>query len=183
MAVNVRRALQAVAVLVLAGLLGLFALSLRSDAGSVKSQVLDGEHPPAPEFALRPLSGEGEVRLSDHRGDVVLVNFWASWCEPCRDETPLLVRWADRYGPRGLTVVGVDAQDFVEDARRFAGEYGVRYPIGHDSDNSVTRRWGVSGFPETFVVDRAGRVRHTWTGPVEDEDLRETVLPLLEEPA
>ena len=184
MPTSVRRILQVAAVLVLVGLVGIFALSLRESSASVRTQVGDGGAPQAPDFALRGVEDDGTVRLSDHRGDVVIVNFWASWCDPCKDETPLLVDWATRYRDRGLTVIGVDAQDFVGDARRFAREYGVEYPLGHDSDGEQMRRWGVTGFPETFVVDRDGRVAHAFPpGPVEDQDLREVVLPMLEQPA
>jgi cytochrome c biogenesis protein CcmG/thiol:disulfide interchange protein DsbE len=182
--VHLRRLLQVVAILVLAGLVGLFALSLRQSSTSVRAEVEGGDSPQAPDFTLRGIGGGGPVRLSDHRSQVVLVNFWASWCQPCREETPLLVGWAKRYRDRGLTVIGVDAQDFIGDARRFASHYRVTYPLGHDPDNSLMRRWGVTGFPETFLVDRNGRVIHAFTpGPVSDGDLRRYVLPRLRQPA
>jgi cytochrome c biogenesis protein CcmG, thiol:disulfide interchange protein DsbE len=180
--VHLRRLLQVVAILVLAGLVGLFANSLRSSSTSVRAEVEGGGRPQAPDFSLTRIGGSGDVRLSAQRSKLVLVNFWASWCAPCREETPLLVRWANRYRGRGLTVIGVDSQDFVGDARRFAKQYGVTYPLAHDASNDLMRRWGVTGFPETFLVDQQGRVVHAFTpGPVDDASLRKYVLPHLEQ--
>jgi cytochrome c biogenesis protein CcmG, thiol:disulfide interchange protein DsbE len=178
---GVRRVAQAAAVLVLLGLVGLFALSLRDRGQTVSSAVGSGTGPLAPDFSLPVLTGDGAVRLSDYRGKVVVVNFWASWCEPCKNEAPLLEDWWRRYRDRGLVVVGIDAQDFRGDAREFAREYRLTYPLAFEGGNDVSRRWGLTGFPETFVVDRRGRVREHLLGELSSEELRPVVMPMLAE--
>jgi cytochrome c biogenesis protein CcmG/thiol:disulfide interchange protein DsbE len=122
-----RRLLQAAAILLLVGLVALFAKSLRDSAGTVAAAVRDGQEPAAPDFTRDRLIGDGTVSLRDYRGRVVLLNFWASWCVPCQDETPLFVDYAARYRDRGLAVIGVNAQDFVGDAR--ASQSGSTSPI------------------------------------------------------
>ncbi len=98
------------------------------------------------------------MAFSSLRGKAVVVNFWASWCIPCKDEAPVLEQtWRD-HRDEGLVVLGVDAQDFKGDARSFMRKYGVTYPVVHDGKGSTLGRWGVTGFPETFCVDRRGRL-------------------------
>ena len=106
------------------------------------------------------------------RGKAVIVNFWASWCVPCKEEAPRLEKAWREYKQRGLVVVGVDAQDFETDARRFVARYDVTYPVVHDGPGATLGHWGVTGFPETFFVDRRGRlVGKKIEGPVSDEEL------------
>jgi cytochrome c biogenesis protein CcmG, thiol:disulfide interchange protein DsbE len=112
----------------------------------------------APDFSLRRLNGEGSLRLRTLRGKVVVLNFWASWCVPCKQEAPLLETVAERYRSAGLVVVGVDAQDFRGDARRFIERHGLTYPVVRDDGGSTLTHYDVTGFPETWFVDRAGRV-------------------------
>ena len=88
----------------------------------------------------------------------MIVNFWASWCIPCKDEAPALQKTYEKYRAQGLTVLGIDAQDFRQDARRFAKRFGVTYPVVYDGSGSTLGKWGVTGFPETFFVDRSGRL-------------------------
>ena len=97
-------------------------------------------------------------RSQSFRGKAVVVNFWASWCEPCKEETPLLQEAYERYRADGLVVLGVNAQDFRADARRFAGRYDVTYPLVHDGPGATRERWGLTGFPETYWIDRQGRL-------------------------
>jgi cytochrome c biogenesis protein CcmG, thiol:disulfide interchange protein DsbE len=112
----------------------------------------------APDFSLRRLNGEGSLRLRTLRGKVVVLNFWASWCVPCKQEAPLLETVAERYRSAGLVVVGVDAQDFRGDARRFIERHGLTYPVVRDGGGSTLTHYDVTGFPETWFVDRAGHV-------------------------
>jgi cytochrome c biogenesis protein CcmG, thiol:disulfide interchange protein DsbE len=112
----------------------------------------------APDFSLRRLNGEGSLRLRSLRGKVVVLNFWASWCVPCKQEAPLLETVAERYRSAGLVVVGVDAQDFRGDARRFIERHGLTYPVVRDGGGSTLTHYDVTGFPETWFVDRAGHV-------------------------
>ena len=170
-----------IGVLALVGLLAYGLVQNEPDRGI--DQALDrGDRADAPDFELDRLEGEGSETLEDYRGKVVVLNFWGSWCEPCRDESPLLQRWHERISRDGqATVLGVDAIDVTSDALDFVREYGLSYPMLKDSDEEAYPEYGVGQFPETFVIDREGRVAAVRRGPVDDEFMRETVLPLLEE--
>ena len=166
-------------------LLGLLAYGLASnepDAG-IDEALGRGDREPAPALTLPRLSGKGRVSLADYRGKVVLLNFWASWCEPCRAESPLLERWHRRISKQDGTVLGVDVLDVSADAREFIREYGLSYPMLRDRDGSSQGDFGVVGYPETVVIDRAGRVAALKRGPVDDAWLRDKVTPLLKERA
>jgi cytochrome c biogenesis protein CcmG/thiol:disulfide interchange protein DsbE len=150
---------QVVAVGLVAALLGLLVWKVaRGDDGGAAAQLGRGKNPVAPDFTLPRLDRPGELTFSSLRGKAVVVNFWASWCIPCKDEAPVLEQaWRD-HRDEGLVVLGVDAQDFKGDARSFMRKYGVTYPVVHDGKGSTLGRWGVTGFPETFCVDRRGRL-------------------------
>ena len=135
---------------VLVALVGIFAHGLRSNSTTVAAELNDGKAPAAPGFSLPSLDGGGTVDLHSLLGDVVVLNFWASWCQPCRDEAPIFAEELHRHAAQGLRIVGVNSQDFASDARDFARTYHVTYPLVHDGSNDVTTRWGVSGFPATF---------------------------------
>ena len=128
-------------------------------------------------FTLRLFDG-GVFRLGDARGQVVLVNFWASWCDPCRDEAPALTRIARAYGPRGLRLVGIDTWDKEADARRFLEEFGLSYPNGPDP-GGVAVEFGVRGIPESYVLDGQGRLLRRWIGPLSEEAMPRLVGDLL----
>jgi cytochrome c biogenesis protein CcmG/thiol:disulfide interchange protein DsbE len=171
----VKRALQIAAAVVLVLLLGLLVRSVitTQDARDFRDGVRDGKRPDAPGFELPTLSGDGEVSLDQYRGRPVVVNFWASWCDPCKDEAPLLQQLADEEGADGAAFVGIDSQDLRSDARAFADRYDLRYTLVHDS-GGVNDRWGVTGYPETFVLDVDGRAVAHWEGPISsDEDVAE----------
>ena len=172
-------------VVAVAALLGLLAYGVRStapDAG-IEQALASGDRPQAPDLRLPRLDGRGHASLADFRGRVVVLNYWASWCEPCRTESPLLERWHRRLSGRGGTVVGVDVMDVSSDARAFVREFGLTYPMLRDGDGDSLGDWGVMAYPETFVIDRRGRIAASRRGPVDDAFLRDEVLPLLEEPA
>ena len=166
-------------VLVLAGVAGVLALLIYGVAsqGEDGPSGLIGE--PAPEIELPPLDGGAEKSLADWRGQVVVLNYWASWCEPCREESPLLERWHQRLKKQNATVLGVNALDVTSDAKDFIAEYGLTYPHLRDKDGSTQEDFGITGYPETFVIDRDGRIAAAVTGPVDDEFMREEVAPLL----
>jgi cytochrome c biogenesis protein CcmG/thiol:disulfide interchange protein DsbE len=103
------------------------------------------------------LDGTDVVSDEDLRGKAVVINFWASWCVPCREEAPLLEKTWRAYRDEGVVFVGVNTKDARSDARRFVKEFGVTYPIVRDLDQTLTRGFGVKGLPETFFVD------HRWT--------------------
>ena len=139
--------------------------------------VAAGRAPAAPDFSLPRLNGNGKLRLSDLRGHVVLLNFWASWCIPCRTEAPRLAAAWRRWHGRGVVFVGVDAQDFRSDGRAFLREHGLAYPNVRDGSGGTLDRYGTSGFPETWFVSRSGRlVADHVDGPLTsariDRDLR-----------
>lgn len=140
-----------------------------------------GKRPAAPAVSLPSLGGATPVSLSAWRGKVLVLNYWASWCPPCRDESPLLERWQRRIAPLGGTVVGVDSLDVVSDARAFMRHYGLTYPMLHDGDGHSQQRFGITGYPETFVIDRRGRIAALRRGTVDDTFMRRAVLPLLRE--
>jgi len=174
MARRARLAGQGVAIGLVALLFILLAWSLLTDdGGSLAAQANRGDRPPAPDFALERLDENGELQLSSLRGKAVVVNFWASWCQPCKEEAPFLEGiWRD-HGSRGLVVVGLDSKDFRADARRFADRFGLTFPLVYDGPGDLTSSYGVTGFPETFVIDREGRVVEAFAGAVDGDDVRE----------
>jgi cytochrome c biogenesis protein CcmG/thiol:disulfide interchange protein DsbE len=170
---------------VVVAIVALLAYGLASnepDRG-IEEALQRGEREEAPELVLPRLSGDGEESLEDYRGQVVVLNFWASWCEPCREESPLLQRWHERLEKRGATVLGVDAFDEIGEARAFVDRYGLTYPMLRDGEGSTRETYGILGFPETFAIDREGRIAALARGPVDDEFMRERVVPLLREEA
>jgi cytochrome c biogenesis protein CcmG/thiol:disulfide interchange protein DsbE len=131
--------------------------------------VADGRSPAAPDFSLPRLNGNGDLRLSALRGHVVLLNFWASWCIPCRTEAPRLAAAWRRWRGRGVVFLGVDAQDFRSDGRAFLREHGLEYPNVRDGSGSTLDHFGTSGFPETWFVSRSGKlVAEHVDGPLTD---------------
>jgi cytochrome c biogenesis protein CcmG, thiol:disulfide interchange protein DsbE len=164
----------------LAALIGLFAHSLVDGSTTVVAELNDGQRPTAPNFTLPSLTGHGDISLSSYRGKIVILNFWASWCPPCKLEAPTFNEIQSQYGARGVDVVGVDSQDFASDARTFARELDVNYALVHDSSNEVTDRWGVtSGFPVTFVINRAGAVQKVFSTQITAPMLDSALAPLL----
>jgi cytochrome c biogenesis protein CcmG, thiol:disulfide interchange protein DsbE len=181
-----RRVLSPIPIAVILGvaaIVGLLAYGLSSnepDRG-IEEALARGEREPAPRLELPRLSGGGTGSLSDYRGKVVVLNFWASWCEPCRAESPLLERWQRRMSDTGGTVLGVDVLDVSSDARDFVREYRLSYPMLRDGDGDTLGEFGVVAYPETFVIDRRGRIAAIRRGPVDERFLRRHVPRLLEE--
>lgn len=133
-----------------------------------------------PDMALAQLGG-GEWRMADHRGQVVLVNYWATWCAPCRAEMPGLSRLAQELGPQGLAVVGVSIDKGSHDkVREFVDEMKVPYPVAFPSQLSQVDA-GLEGVPTTILVDREGRVAKSYLGAAREGDFRKDVEVLLRE--
>ena len=151
---------QVLAVALVAGLLGLLGWRLATDSGGVANELGHGNNPPAPGFRLARLDRAGTLSLAALRGKPVVINFWASWCDPCREEAGLLERTWQRYRGRGLVVLGVDVQDGKTAARRFARRYGMTYPLVHDpaQGGGTVEDYGLAAVPETFFVGRDGRL-------------------------
>lgn len=133
----------------------------------------------APDFTLRLFDG-GTFRLADARGSVVVLNFWASWCGPCRAEAPVLERAWRRYRDRGVLLVGVNVQDRPEAARAFAAEFQKTYPLGVDPAGRIEVVYGLTGLPETFFIDRSGRIVYKFVGPLDDTRLDGILEKLLD---
>ncbi|MEN9935485.1 MAG: hypothetical protein RLZZ387_2064 [Chloroflexota bacterium] len=128
---------------------------------------------PAPDVAL-PALGGGEIRLSDYRGQVVLVNFWGTWCEPCKEETPALQASYEQLKDQGLVIVGVNLrkQETDDDAvRAFLNEYGVTYPNALDVEGEMARQFQISPIPTSYFIDPAGNVRYVRVGTLTQEEV------------
>jgi cytochrome c biogenesis protein CcmG/thiol:disulfide interchange protein DsbE len=159
--------------------LALLAYGFRLDPRDVPSPLVGR---PAAPFTLRAFDGT-PVALERLRGKVVVLNFWASWCYPaCYEEAPALERGWRTWKDRGVVVVGVDIQDTEEKARKFMTDFSLTFPIAPDEGGHVSIEYGVYGVPETFFIDRTGRIRLKHVGAVTDEVFRRTVEPLAAEP-
>jgi cytochrome c biogenesis protein CcmG/thiol:disulfide interchange protein DsbE len=112
---------------------------------------------------------------------VVVLNFWASWCGPCREESPLLDRWHRRLERSNALVLGVNVEDVRSDAEAFVRKHDLTFPSLRDREGTTARRFGVSGYPETLVLDRQGRIAAARRGPVDETFMREEVQPLVKE--
>jgi cytochrome c biogenesis protein CcmG/thiol:disulfide interchange protein DsbE len=162
------------AVLAVLAVIGLLAFGL-SKKGASGAEI--GSAAPAGE--LPRLDGAGEGSVADHRGSWVLVNFWASWCVPCRQESPDLQAFQERHGGARFTVLGIDTRDLSGDGRAFVREFGLTYPQLRDGDGKAASDYGTTGVPESFLVDPAGRLRLARRGPVTDAYLEQFVAPLI----
>ena len=165
---RLRLAAQGAAVAVVVALLGLLVWKVSRGESEVTTTLARGGTPTAPAFELERLDGSGTLTLESLRGKTVVLNFWASWCGPCKEETPLLEEGWKRWRNRDVVFVGVDVKDFRGDARAFLARYDVTYPNVYDGKGSTVGRYGVTGFPETYFIDASGKVRYRIAGPVAD---------------
>ncbi len=177
----------AVVVVLAAALVGLLAYGLaqRGEDRTIARALAEGERAPAPEpdTALAVLGGRpGETRsVGDFRGKVVVLNVWASWCDPCKDELPLLERTHRRIAAEGGTVLGLNTRDISSSALELVRRYDLSFPSLRDRDAELVRAYGTPKYPETYVLDRRGRVAAKRIGPVDQAWLDETLPPLLDE--
>jgi len=125
---------------------------------------------PAPDFTLTTFEGK-TLSLADSKGRPIVLNFWASWCPPCREEASLLERTWRVYKNRGVIFMGVDVQDRKEDALNYIREFDITYPNGPDPTGEIAIDYGVSGLPVTFFVSRKGAIVRRWVGAIEESVL------------
>jgi len=156
-----------------------FGVATQGQSATLDDQVARGQRPVAPTPALPMLAGGGRRSLADFRGRVVVLNVFASWCVPCATEAPALEREQRSLSAQGATVLGVTYNDNAEDAARFARRLGLSYPILRDPDGRVAGPLSVHGVPETFVIDRRGRIAAIRRGAIDREFLLRTLPPLL----
>ncbi len=177
----VKRLLAPIPLIVLAGVLALVALLAYGLASNKTTESgtdsLVNKLAPTPE--LPKLDGPGTSSLAAYRGKVVLLNYWASWCEPCRQEAPLLQRWQTRLAKGGGTVLGIDVLDVSDDARAFVRKYDLTYPVLRDGNGHSQSAYGILAYPESFVIGRDGRIAAAVRGTVDDAFMRKNVVPLL----
>ena len=178
-----RVGLPAVVVTACAALVGLLVYGLvsKGEDRSIDDAVKRGRTvaAPAPDRALPVLDAAGKRSLQSYRGKVVVLNFWASWCTPCKAEIPLLERLQKQIAARGGTVLGVNYRDTTGDANAFARRFGVTFPSLRDVDGDLAQDYGTRALPETFVIDRQGQITAVSRGQVNARFLDRSVSPLL----
>ena len=188
------RSAQVLAIGLVAALLGLLIWRVvRHDSGAtLVADISAGKRPAAPDFRLPPLwldalgatntlsaaVRRGQVTVADLRGRPTIVNVFASWCGPCKDEAPLFSAAARRYAGR-IQFVGLDYHDFASDGRALLRKYGSVYAALHDGDGHVSDRWGVTGVPETYVLDPSGHIVRHAPGAVGKRELQPLVSAAL----
>jgi cytochrome c biogenesis protein CcmG, thiol:disulfide interchange protein DsbE len=166
-------------------LVGLLAYGVFSKGGdtTLDEAVAKGQRPEAPVASLPVLGADGSSSLADYKGKVVILNVWASWCDPCREEMPLLQKTHEKIKGQGGMVLGVDTQDASNKALAFLKEVKASFPSVRDRDREYGRRFGVNGYPETFIIDRKGRIAAMQRFPVDQAWLDKHLPKLLAEKA
>lgn len=163
---------------VMVGILLWLGLRVTSEENGVSLNAAAAVGSPAPDFELKNLVGN-DVTLADYRGNVVVVNFWATWCPPCRAEMPGIQAVYDTYKDQGMIVLAVNAQEDQDTIQSFVMETGFTFPILPDPYGQAIRAYGVRSFPATFVIDREGRIDTIHQGQITPDELETMVRPLL----
>jgi peroxiredoxin len=156
-------------------------VSLPADKNTTGQSPKAQEGRAAPDFLLETSTG-GTLRLSDLQGKPVIVNFWATWCPPCRREMPELVKAYEKYKSQGLVIVGVNLQEPDDMVQKFADDFGVKFPLVIDRDGELSNVWRlggpIKGIPTSYFIDKAGVVRAFFYGPLTEEFLNERLAKI-----
>lgn len=158
-----------------------YGVVVKQGGNKYDNAVAEGERLPATVREVRVLGGDKTTSLEDYRGKVVLLNFWASWCEPCKAESPAIERAYKKYKDQGFVVLGADVDDLSKDAKQFISENKLTYPILRYSSSDATKDFGTKRMPESFVIDRDGNVVALQRFQVDDAWLEENIPPVLAE--
>jgi len=185
------RLLAIVGVLLFLGLLA-YGLATKGESTRVDESLASGDAPLAPSFDLpilapgtlppsleRDLSSafaDGQLSLAELEGTPVMLNFWASWCIPCREEAPLLQDAWGRFGPKGVLFLGLNMQDLTDDARGFLDEFAITYPSVREPSDEIARAYGTTGIPETYFISRRGRVVGHVIGVISERQLADGAI-------
>jgi cytochrome c biogenesis protein CcmG/thiol:disulfide interchange protein DsbE len=164
---------QLIALVVVVGLLAIVGFRIRSaSAGPVPINS------PAPGFTLEAYDGQ-TYRLADLRGKVVVINFWASWCQPCKDEAPELENTWRHYKDRNVLFLGIGFVDTETEAKAYIKEFNITYPNGPDLGTRISQAYRIRGVPETYFIDPAGRLVFSKIGPTTQNEMMNVIEPLL----
>ena len=169
---NTKTIMLVIGVVLLLGLMFVFAWGLQTR----ESTQLSGAT--APQFAM-PIFDGGEIALADLRGQVVVVNFWASWCVECYKEAALLEQAYRDYKDQGVVFLGIDYLDTEKEALAYIARYDITYPNGPDIQSKIARAYRITGVPETFFIDPQGNIKHVQIGPIERPQLYGLIDQLL----
>lgn len=167
--------------LVLLVVLLVYGVTAKSGGNRYDNAVASGDREPATVRDLRVLNENRTTSLADYRGKVVLLNFWASWCQPCKEESPAIERAFKKYGKDGFIVLGADVDDLSSDANKFIRENKLTYPILRYSSSNATKDFGTKRMPESFVIDRDGNVVALKRMQIDDAWLESVLPPVLAE--
>ena len=173
-----RKSVLAIAALVIVGFLGLLIWGMLNKEPITGLSGITMVNRPAPDFTLTTFEGTA-ISLEDLRGKPVVINFWASWCPPCRIEAPLIERTWREYKNRGLIFLGVNIQDRKEDALNYIREFDITYPNGPDPTGEISIDYGVSGLPVTFFVSSKGEIVRRWVGAIEKSVLISSIEEIM----
>jgi len=173
----VQRLMYLLPLLAFAGLLAYLAIGLGRDPSNIPSVLIDKS---APQFELMAIEGYEEgLAATDLKGEVSLINFWGSWCISCRIEHPLLMQLAEA---NEIPIYGIDWKDPPGKGAQWLEQFGDPYTkIGDDADGRVAIEFGITGAPETFIIDREGRIRYKFAGPITPQIWETTIAPVIRE--